>query len=71
MPAAQFAYGKGLGSTDALLAISHHPQKSLDAGMESYMVKFDFSASFDRVSRSSHLFILKSIGVCGYFRGAT
>ena len=32
LPVAQFAYRKGLGSNDALLTISHHPQKSLDAG---------------------------------------
>ena len=32
LPAAQFAYRKGLGCTDALLTISHHLQKYLDAG---------------------------------------
>ena len=56
---------KGLGCTDALLTISHHLQKSLDAGMESYIVQLDFSAAFDRVSRSGLLFKLKSIGVGG------
>ena len=44
LPAAQFAYSKGLGCTDALLTISHHLQKSLDVGIESYIVQFDFSA---------------------------
>ena len=29
LPAAQFAYRKGLDCTDALLTISHHLQKSL------------------------------------------
>ena len=38
LPAAQFAYRKVLGCTDALLTISHHLQKSLDAGIESYIV---------------------------------
>ena len=33
LPVAQFAHWKGLGCTDALLTISHHLQKSLDAGM--------------------------------------
>ena len=47
---AQFAYRKGLGCTDALLTISHHLQKSLDEGMESYIVSLDFSAAFDKVS---------------------
>ena len=63
MPAAQFACRKGLGCTDALLIISHHLQKSLDAGMESCVVQLDFSAGFDRVSHSGLLFKLNSIGV--------
>ena len=33
LPAAQFAYRKGLGCTDALLTVSHHLQKFLDAGI--------------------------------------
>ena len=52
LPAAQFAESKGLGWTDALLTTSHHLQKTLDAGMESYNVQLDFSGAFDRVSRS-------------------
>ena len=31
LPAAQFSYRRGLGCTDALLTISHHLQKYLDA----------------------------------------
>ena len=54
MLAAQFAYRKGLGCTDALLTISHHLQKSLDAGMESYIVQLDFSAVFDSVTVVSY-----------------
>ena len=65
LPTAQFAYRKGLGCTDALLTISHHLQKSLDAVMESYIVQLDFSAAVDRVSHSGHLFKLKSTGVGG------
>ena len=65
LPTAQFAYRKGLGCTDALLTISHHLQKSLETGMESYIVHLDFSAAFDRVSHSGHLFKLKSIGAGG------
>ena len=59
----QFPYRKGLGCTDALLTISHHLQKSLDAGMESYIVQHDFGAAFDRVSHSGLLSKLKLIGV--------
>ena len=65
MPAAQFAYRKALGCTDAQLTISHHLLKSLEAGMESHIVQLDFSAAFDRVSHSGLLFKLKSIGVGG------
>ena len=63
LPAAQFAYWKGLGYTDALLTISHLLQKSLDGGMESYIVQLDFSAAFDKVSHSGLLFTLKSTDV--------
>ena len=50
---------------DALLTISHHLQKFLDAGMESYFVQLDFSAAFERVNHSGLLFKLKSIGLGG------
>ena len=50
---------------DALLTTSHHIQKSLDVGTESYIVQLDFSATFDRVSHSGLLFKLKSIFVGG------
>ena len=65
MPAAQFAYRKGLGCTDALLTISHHLQKSLDTEMESHIVQLNFSTTFDRVSNSGLSFKLKYIGVGG------
>ena len=38
---------KGQGCTDALLTISHHLQKSLNAEIEFYIVQVDFSAAFD------------------------
>ena len=56
LPAAQFAYRKGLGCIDTLLTISHHFQKSFAAGMESYVVQLNFSAAFDIVSHSGFLF---------------
>ena len=65
MPAAQCAYRKSLAHTDALLTLSHHLQKSLNAGMESYVVQLDFSVPYDRVGYSGHLFKFKSIGVGG------
>ena len=56
-PAAQYAYRKGLGCTDALLTISHHLHKSLDTGMESYIVQLDFSDAFERLSHSGSLLV--------------
>ena len=67
LPAAQFAYRKVLGCTDALQTISHLLQKYLDAGTESYIVQLDFSTAFDRVSHSG-LLKLKSIIVGGIVR---
>ena len=52
LPAAQFAYRKGLRCTDALLTISDQLQKSLVVGLECYIGKLDFSSSFDRVGHS-------------------
>ena len=63
LPAAQFAYRKNLGCTDALITISRHLQKSLDAGIESNSIQLDFSAAFDRVSHSGLYFKLKSVCV--------
>ena len=54
-----------LGCTDALHTISDHFQKSLDAGMESYISQLDFSAAFDRVNYGGLLIKFKSIGVSG------
>ena len=65
LPTAEFAYRKDLGCTDALLTIYHHLQKSLNTGMESYIIQHDFTAAFDGVSHSGLLFKLKSIGVGG------
>ena len=56
---------KDLGCTDPLLTIFHQFQKSLDAGMKSYIVQLDFSAAFERVSNSSLLLKFKYVGVGG------
>ena len=70
LPVAQFAYRKRLRKRlligNAMLTISHHLQKSLDTGMESYIVQLDVSATHGRVRHSGGLlFKLKSIGVGG------
>ena len=54
--AAQFAYWKGLECTDALLTISLHLQKSIDAETESYIVQLALSLVFNRVSHRGLLF---------------
>ena len=63
LSAALFDSRKGLSCTDALLTISHHLQKSIDAGMESNIDQLNFSEAFDRVSHCGLLFKLKSIVV--------
>ena len=63
LPAAQFAYWKGLGCTDALITIFQRLQKLLDVGIESYIVQLHFIAAFDRVSHNGLLFKFKSTGV--------
>ena len=65
LPAAQFAYRKGLGCCDALLTVSHLLQKSLDAGCESRVVQLDFSAAFDRVNHAGLIYKLQCVGVGG------
>ena len=63
LPAAQFAYNKGLGCADAQLTISHNIHKSLDIQGWSHIVQLGFSAAFDKVSLCGLLLNLMSIGV--------
>ena len=56
---------KGLGCSDSLLTISHHLQKALDVGQVSFIVQLNFNATSDRVSHSSLIYMLKSLGVVG------
>ncbi len=65
IPANQFAYRKNLGTTDALLTISHKIQQALDCGHEARVVQLDFSAAFDRVNHAGLLRKLQSFGVGG------
>ena len=50
-----FLFSEGLGFTDALCTISHHLHESLNAGIESYIIQLDLSATFVRVSHSGPL----------------
>ena len=59
--AALFAYRNGMGRADGLLAISPSEVLRYRDG-----VQLDFRSAFDRVSYSSLLFKLKSIGVAAW-----
>ena len=71
LTAVQFTYRKCLGCTDALLTISHHLQKSLDAGMESYIVQLDLSAAFDRMSHSGLLSQIEVAVCCPFVQSSS
>ena len=64
LPTTQFAYRKGLGTSDALLCVSHTLQSALESGQEVRIVQIDFSAAFDRVNHLGILYKLCS----GYLR---
>ena len=65
LPNNQYGFRKGLGTTDALLHVSHVLQSALDRGNEAKLVQIDFSAAFDRVNHKCLLFKLRSVGVGG------
>ena len=63
LPTTEFAYGKGLGSCDALLCVSHTLQSALESGQEARIVQIDFSAAFDTVNHLGILYKLCSVGI--------
>ena len=65
LPATKFAYGKGLGTCDALLCVSHTLQSALESGQEAGIVQIAFSAAFDRVNHRGILYRLCSVGIGG------
>ena len=65
LPNNQYGFRKGLGTTDALLHVSHTLQRALDGGSEAKLVQIDFSAAFDKVNHEGLLFKLRSVGVGG------
>ena len=65
LPATQFGFRKGLGTTDALLLLTHDLQSSLDKRAESRVVSLDFSSAFDLVNHQALLYKLKLMGVGG------
>ena len=63
LPTTQFAYRKGLGTSDAL--VSHTLQSALESGQEALILQIDFRAAFDRVNHLSILYKLCSVGILG------
>ena len=57
--------GKGLGTCDELLCVSHTLQSALESGQEARIVQIDFSAAFDRVNHQGILYMLCSVGIGG------
>ena len=62
LPTTQFAYWKGLGTSDALLCVSHTLQSALQSGQEARIVQIGFSAAFDGVNHLCILYRLCSVG---------
>ena len=65
LPTTQFAYRKGLGTSDALLCVSHILQSALESGQEDMILQIDFSAAFDMVNHQGILYRLSSVGIGG------
>ena len=65
LPTTQFAYRKGLDTSDALLCVSHTLQSALQNGQEARIMQIDFSAAFDRVNHLGILYMLCSVGIGG------
>ena len=65
LPTTRFAYGKSLGTCDALLGMPHTLQSALESGQEARIVQIDFSAAFDRVNHLGILYNLCSVGIGG------
>ena len=65
LPTTQFAYWKGLVSSDALLFMSHTLQSSLESGQEARIMQIDFSEAFDRAKHLGILYKLCSMDIGG------
>ena len=65
LPTTQFAYMKGLGTSDARLCVLHTQQSALESGQEARIVQIDFSAAFDRVNHQGILHKLRTVSIGG------
>ena len=65
LPTTQFAYRKGLGTTDVLLCVSHTSQSAMESGQVARIVQINFGPAFDRVNHQNILYKLFSVGIGG------
>ena len=65
LPTTQFAYRQGLGTSDALLCVSHTLERALESGQEAKIVQIDFSVAFHRVNHLGILYKLCPVGIGG------
>ena len=63
LPTTKIAYRKGLGTSDALLCMSHTLQSALESGQEARIVQIDLSAAFDNVNLQDIIYNLCSVGI--------
>ena len=65
LPTTQFSNRKGLGTSDALLYVSHTLQSALESGQDARTDQIDFSAAFDWVNHLGILYKLSSVCIGG------
>ena len=61
LPTTQFPYLNSLGTSDALLCLSHTLQSALESGQKARIVQIFFSAAFVRVNHQGILYKLWSV----------
>ena len=61
----QFAHRNGLGTSDALLSMSHILKSALESGQEATIIKIDFSTAYDRFNHQGILYKLCPVGFEG------
>ena len=64
-PTSQFVYQKGLGTSDALLCVSHTLQSVSESAQEARIVQIDFSSAVDKVNQWGILYRLFYVGIGG------
>ena len=65
LPTTQFAYRKGLGTSDAILCMSHTLLSALESGQQARVVQIDFSSTFDSLNHPGILCKLCFVGIAG------